>query len=271
MTTPLQSCSETALFEPHGIIEELKYSGLDLATPLRLDMQRVDDAQLLNEAWAQLNLPTWVTTRLQGGPTGALVIGNTRALWEPFLSCLRKDETLRAHPDPLDTYVERVVRRALVNAQLDAGENVWVGFAHTLEPRPLPIQLLAARAGMADIGPAGLAIHPTFGPWFALRAFVIFSQSIHASMPVESASAPCVGCAAPCTSAFKRASGLAQLRPHRDQEKSGKMIPADLSQRAQLWLKVRDACPVGVQHRYALNQIAYHYDKNRRALSPERS
>lgn len=266
MTTSLQSCPETARFELLGIIEELKQSGLDLAAPLQLDIERDDDAQLLREAWAQLNLPAWVSTRLQRGPTGALVIGNTRAIWEPFIARLTKDERLRSHLDPLDTYVERVVHHALLNAQLEVGANVWVGFAHSLQPLPIPIQRIAARAGMAHIGPAGLAIHPTFGPWFALRALIVFLQPIQVQIPSQGESSSCVGCAAPCASALKRARGLAQLRPHRGQENLEKTIPADLSHRSQLWLKVRDACPVGAQHRYSLNQIAYHYDKNRAAL-----
>jgi cyanocobalamin reductase (cyanide-eliminating) / alkylcobalamin dealkylase len=32
------------------------------------------------------------------------------------------------------------------------------------------------------------------------------------------------------------------------------------------WLAVRDACPVGREHRYGDDQIAYHYAKRRDAL-----
>lgn len=268
MTTLSQSFPDTARFKARGMIEELNEAGLDLAASCLLDIQREDDAQLLNEAWVHFNLPAWAQARLKNGPTGALVIGNTRALWAPFLAALMDDAKLSAQTDPLDKYVERAVHRAIFNAQLDLGENVWVGFASTLVPRPIPIQRLAQRAGLAQIGPAGLAIHPTFGPWIALRAFLLFSQPVqlaHAKSLTERPS-PCHGCAQPCVSAFKSARGLAQFRAHRPLL-SDKNVPAELSHRAQLWLKVRDACPVGTEHRYSLNQITYHYDKKRAALS----
>src|SRR5690606_5316940 len=121
----------TALLEARGMIEELNEAGLDLAACCLLDIQREDDAQLLSEAWVQLNLPAWAQARLKSGPTGAIVIGNTRALWAPFLAALMDDATLSAQTDPLDKYVERAVHRAIFNAQLDLGENVWVGFAST--------------------------------------------------------------------------------------------------------------------------------------------
>lgn len=266
MTTLSQSFPDTALFEARGMIEELNEAGLDLVASCLLDIQREADAQLLSKDWVQLNLPAWAQARLKNGPTGALVVGNTRALWKPFLDSLINDKPLSEQTDPLDKYVEFAVHRAILNAQLDLGENVWVGFASTLVPRPIPIQRLAQRAGLAQVGPAGLAIHPTFGPWIALRAFILFSQPIRLAHTATTQPSPCHGCAQPCVSAFKSAQGLAQFRAHRPSP-SDKKVPSDLSHRARLWLKVRDACPVGTEHRYSLNQISYHYDKNPAALS----
>jgi len=161
-----------------------------------------------------------------GDPTRrlGLLVGNTRALWPRFLAA-RRDE-----PDPLDRYIERVFERVF------GGERAWLAHV-TYDGAWLPIQRLANAVGFAYLAPTHLSIHPTYGPWFALRGVVALAGD-----PVERApiTPPC-RCARACTSALERAMSSKD--------------PAS-------WIAVRDACPIGREHRYTDDQVHYHYTKD---------
>ena len=153
-----------------------------------------------------------------------LLVGNTRALWRPFVAAA--DRT-RAHP--LQHYTETIVERAL------PGRRIY--YAHrTYDGAYVPFQRLAAAAGLAALAPTQLLVHPIYGPWFALRA-VAFVDGDPPPAP-QRVVLPCT-CGAACTSALARASD-----DWRD------------------WLAVRDACPIGRTFRYSDAQIRYHYTKD---------
>jgi methylmalonic aciduria homocystinuria type C protein len=157
-----------------------------------------------------------------------LLIGNTRALWPRFLAA-RRDED-----DPLDRYVERAFERAF------PGERVWL--AHRVyDGAFVPMQRLAQAVGLAHLAPTHLSIHPTYGPWFALRGVVALAGAPVERTPITP---PC-RCARACTSALERAMSSKD--------------PAS-------WIAVRDACPIGREHRYSDDQVHYHYIKDRSLL-----
>jgi cyanocobalamin reductase (cyanide-eliminating) / alkylcobalamin dealkylase len=234
--------------------ETLRQGGLDLLRPFSL------------AALAAINAlhPRFSSHR----PTElGIVVGNTRALWGAFLRHLRglgvrsPDEL---GPDPLDIYVEELVHSAISDL-LDAcnarGEAV---FSHELLPAPIPIQRIAEMSGLGRVGPAHLSVHPTYGPWFALRAVIALDlpASAGAYFATEPGGAdPCERCEAPC----RRALSGALLG--RDVSLSPAIpAPSGLSDRQARWLRVRDACPVGREHRYSDAQILYHYDGKKSAL-----
>jgi hypothetical protein len=103
----------------------------------------------------------------------------------------------------------------------------------------LPFQLLADRVGFASLTDAGLAIHPTYGPWFALRAVIALEPPPTFAMPPPPApiAKSCV-CTGACELAL--ANARADLRDWR------------------AWLAVRDACTLR-EHRYSDEQIRFHY------------
>jgi methylmalonic aciduria homocystinuria type C protein len=101
----------------------------------------------------------------------------------------------------------------------------------------VPLQRIAHLAGFAYLAPTHLSIHPIYGPWFALRAVVALPGSAIARTPI----APPCRCAAACTSALARAMS---------------------SKDTNLWIAVRDACPIGREHRYDDDQLHYHYTKD---------
>jgi methylmalonic aciduria homocystinuria type C protein len=162
-------------------------------------------------------------------PLGYLV-ANTRALWPIFLAARRADRALTESSDPIDRYTEQIC------AQL-AGARCW--FVHrAYDGAFLPFQRIAVAAGFGTLAPSRLLVHPTYGPWFGLRAIVLVAGD-----PITRllAPAPC-DCADRCGAAFDRA---------RDAQESWRA-----------WLAVRDACCVGREHRYDDDQLEYHYTKD---------
>jgi methylmalonic aciduria homocystinuria type C protein len=180
----------------------------------------------------------------------AFLIGNTRALWPHFRAALATDASLRASSDPLDAYTEARITAAVTSAR------ARIYFGHrTYDGAYLPFQRIAAAVELGTLSPTHLVIHPTFGPWFALRAIVILDGESRATPTTAPAPASpptptldrihACTCADACRSAF--AAALAATGPE--------------SWRA--WLAVREACPIGRAYRYSDDQIAYHYTKDR--------
>ena len=168
----------------------------------------------------------------------AVVVGNSRALWDPFIDALVDDPSLAAADDPLDAYVERAVHAAVAAA---GGARV-VRFAHR-RPFP-PIRAFAEAAGLATAGASMLCVHPTHGPWIALRAVVVLAVDAAADLVVTRAPA-CGACPDACAPLFAIAAGSADRRAY---------------------LAARDACPLGRASRYGDAQLAYHYTGDRRVL-----
>ena len=148
-----------------------------------------------------------------------LLVGNTRALWEPFVAN-RRDE-----PDPLDRYTERCMTAAFPGQV--------IAYAHA---KPyLPFQQYAVEAGLAALSATHLAIHPVYGPWFALRALIMGPGT-----PQRPIAAPCT-CTEECDRAFARALAATGW---------------------EAWLAVRDACSIGTTWRYSDEQLRYHYTRS---------
>jgi cyanocobalamin reductase (cyanide-eliminating) / alkylcobalamin dealkylase len=177
-------------------------------------------------------------------PFGILV-GNTRALWQPFLAARNEDTTLEASSDPVELYTERVIgaHAATLGASVYYSHRRY-GDAY------LPFQRIADAGGLAALAPTQLLIHPIFGPWFALRALLL-GEGAQKWGPTPFLPTPFLGsctCDARCTSAFEAAQAATGPDAWR------------------AWLAVRDACPVGREFRYSDAQLAYHYTKDPRFL-----
>jgi len=215
--------------------------GLDLTHPFRV-------AWFNDGAVAGERLPDFDRADALG-----LLIGNTRGLWPRFLDARHRDPALRAEPDPIERYTARVVSAALADAPVR-----WrVRWAHDPAPRRPPMQRLAHRAGLAYLAPCALNVHAVYGPWIALRAVVVFDARGPDGPPPEPPN-PCPDCATACLPAFARAAAALRDNP-------GAAI--GLGDTWRLWLAVRDACPVGRDHRYSEAQIAYHYRNDRSVLT----
>lgn len=182
----------------------------------------------------------------------AWVVGNTRRFWPVVQGAVQRDLSLSGADHPIDAYV----MRSLGTAAAELAARSVVLFGHIVEPRAIPIQRIAERAGLAHLGPSHLSVHPHWGPWFALRAVVVVDADGPSSRP-QVGEPPCFGCAAPCLGALARAL----------EESSGVALGSrSVAARWRSWLSVRDECPVGREHRYSDAQVEYHYTKRKALL-----
>lgn len=196
-----------------------------------------DLAATMSTAWCDDD-PALRLPRFDGADATAVVVGNTRALWPALVAALRFEPSLLDHADVIDAYAERSIARAAAAT----GVRFEARWAHRGNPDFIPIQRIAARAGLAWLSPANLCVHPEFGPWIGLRAVVVFALQPPRTPPPTLAD-PCGACAHACLPAFAAA-----------------------TEDWRSWLAIRDACPRGREHRFADDQVRYHYTKDRTIL-----
>lgn len=105
--------------------------------------------------------------------TLALIIGNTRNFWKPFLQDYNGHKSL----NPVDDYVERCVENAIQKISVKS----FVKYAHERrDGKMVAIQRACHVSGLAyyDTEISHLCMHPIFGPWIALRAVIVFDVCI---------------------------------------------------------------------------------------------
>ena len=223
---------------------KLGAAGLDLVAPLQVGWYngRVEQAHALDDLGHPGHL--------------ALVVGNTRAIWDPLVAALGRDLALMAEAHPLERYVEAAVTRAVAALGLSA----QVRHAH--QPPVFSVQALALAAGMAARSPVHLCAHPVHGTWFGLRAAVVLALRGPQRQPPDPG--PCGQCPAPCVTPFQEAVGVlgSTSRYHQTVERPD-------SEAYLRWVAFRDACPVGRDSRYSEPQIRYHYTRDRQVLRAE--
>jgi epoxyqueuosine reductase QueG len=152
--------------------------------------------------------------------------------------------------DPLDHYTARVVTAASERAFVGTGEAYTIAFPFARAQRPLPFQRLGQAAGVPPPGPLGLQIHPVYGPWWAYRALIVTTAPLVGGAPVGDC---CDGCEAPCISACPAGapgrSGFALARC------LGRRTSVDA---CRLSCDARIRCVGGPEHRYSVEQLAFH-------------
>ena len=217
-------------------------AGFDLVQPLRVGWynRHVQGSLQLEDFGSEQHL--------------AVVVGNTRALWPVWLDAMANDPELASGPEPLDTYTERSLSRAVATLGVPAA----VRFAHEVGERQVAMQRLAHAAGLAFLTETHLSVHPTYGPWIALRAAVSVAL-VGPGGPMPVLEHPCGGCGSGCRPSFERA--LAAL--------DGPPSEASLLGAWRAWADFRAACPTGQQHRYPDAMLRYHYTKDRELLRRE--
>jgi methylmalonic aciduria homocystinuria type C protein len=219
----------------------------------RLRPSGIDLVQPLNAAWYDAA----VTEEYRLPDVGrrdalTVLLASTSAFWEPFVSHLRAEPARLDQPDPIDRYVMDVVGGTLA----DLPVRHEVRFSHEPPPRRVAMQRLAHVSGLAALTPSMLCVHPVYGPWIALRAAIVLDAPGPAGAP-PLPPAPCERCAELCEPALEHAQATVATAGTGDDP---------VAEHWRLWLAVRDACPVGREHRYPDALIRYVYTKDRAVL-----
>lgn len=123
-----------------------------------------------------------------------MLVGNTRELWDMFIDACRSDPALLELENPLDTYVTQVVTNAAKQLPNAPSRIYWSHAQATDLVGGAPfvaMQRLAAAVGMAYLDQAShLCLHPKHGPWFSMRAVLLWDDVQYTGMPHTSCSTP---------------------------------------------------------------------------------
>lgn len=219
-------------------------AGIDLVAPMQV-------------GWYNAHEPAAIRLPAPAGPGSlAVVIGNSVAMWRPFLEGVRADPTLLEGEHPLDRWVEQRVLGAVAGLSTQPASVHWVNGPGS---RDFSMQRAAVATGLVGMAPCRLTIHRRLGLWFGLRAVLVFALE-GPDQPLDAGPFPCASCTErPCLPMLDFALGRCS---------SGAPPPSMMGVRGNWgpWLAMRDACPHGREHRYGDGQVAYHYSKQRRYL-----
>jgi hypothetical protein len=142
-----------------------------------------------------------------------IVVGNSAAVWPHFEAFWQRR---RALEHPFNAFVEEVLGEAVESAKRDAQQTlphrIYYSHRHDYlrsngDRGPIPMQRIAARSGLAVLGPANLNVHPQFGPWISLRAVIVLGcVPVPSERQIPKAEEPCASCSArPCVPALEAA------------------------------------------------------------------
>jgi len=189
-----------------------------------------------------------------GKPAAALLLVGTvgRSAWTAFETAPERD----GRPHPQDAWTRRVVDEVARAAQALPiypfdGPPYW------------PFQRWAMRAEPVTTSPLGILIHPEYGLWHAYRAALLFADCLELPA-VEPRPSPCASCRdRPClkacpVGAFTPAGYDVDSCVGHISIEAGALCMAN-------GCRARDACPIGVEYRYAAAQKRFHMEAFLRA------
>lgn len=196
--------------------------------------------------------------RLPQAATIVLVGHAGLALWQAFSRDVEANERQRA-THPLDTWTRRVL------SPIAASLGARVVFPFDGPPFH-PFQAWAHRAERLAPSPVGPLAHPDFGLWHAYRGAFIFDAVL--PLPVSAAAAhPCAVCeekpcliACPVGAIVSEGPNVSRCIGHLRGEAGRACMDGGC--------RARDACPVGIAHRYPEEQVRFHMQRFVSDLGP---
>lgn len=165
-----------------GVTRKAASLGLDIVQPFRVgDYNDVAPDGFKLPVFSGDSLP-------DPGAQLGLLVGNTKHLWPVFIRHLNErhgrgqtwhitdlpGQQGQFPEHPLQEYVEQTVPQLAAEAEA-AGVKCHVRYSHHGGDRKVAMQLLCERAGLAAKAKGGLCVHPVYGPWFGLRAALVFN------------------------------------------------------------------------------------------------
>jgi epoxyqueuosine reductase len=190
-----------------------------------------------------------------------VVIGNGGgAFWGHFRAyCQKHPGHPHSREHPLDEYTVEIIERTLTPILRRAGAAYRCLYPFRFRTEPVSFMHLARASSLAGPSILGVVIHPTYGPWMALRAAILLDQELHAP-PAAPGFDPCPACAErPCiTSCPAGAVSAGQ----------GWDIPACVRHRLKAaadcvdYCHARYECVYGREYRYPLDELRYHQQRS---------
>ena len=179
-----------------------------------------------------------------------VLLGNIgRSLWEPF-SRWRQEQPDTGGADPLDTWSKDVIQPIAA----DLAATAWF----PSDPPWQPFQRWAMQAEGFKASPLGILVHPRYGLWQGYRGALGFAEAVTEQAETNLVSHPCDCCASrPCLSRCpagaisEKGFDVGKCRAH--------LATADGQAGCMLTGCVaRNACPVGEEYRYSVEQLRFH-------------
>ncbi|MBW2269915.1 MAG: hypothetical protein JRH16_15190 [Deltaproteobacteria bacterium] len=210
---------------------------------LRLEEAGIDVAGVLTARAFDAAVPAaWRTAALLPSAQSAAVLGcSGRAFGAAFE---RSPEARDGAADPIDRFTARVVEGAARELRARGAQARALFYWERRSGRFADFVALGRACGLGMPGRLGVLIHPTLGPWIALRAVLLTSETL-APTPSGDGLDACASCPAPCSLACPadapRAAGFdvqACIRETRAHEP------------CRVGCAARRACVVGSEHAY---------------------
>lgn len=223
------------------IAERLRPFGIDLVQPLSI-------------AEYNRRCPNHTLQPYQHENPLGFVLGNTKALWEPFLRWLKESPARVDQNDPLDAYVESTVQQLIshISAQYCP---CTARFSHCFGPLFVDMLTAAEISGLAfHDDQTHLCVHPKFGPWFALRAVLVLDMP---GIPFDPA--------APPRNPFPQLESAIRKQWNKLQCLGG-LSNWQANWREWLALREMSGPQDTLQYKYEGDQLEYHYTKDRNIL-----
>ena len=159
------------------ILDELRLSlstyGLDLCQAFPVEIYNLD------EQCSQYPLPIPSSASRKGSISDShlgIVIGNSKAMWEPFLLHLSSDpERICNAENPIHDYVAEAIEKCLRSLTIAA--TFEIRYPYDEGSKFIHFQRLAHLSGLAYHNKnCFLCVSPEHGPWIALRAVIVFDM-----------------------------------------------------------------------------------------------
>ncbi len=212
------------------------------------------------EAYEALVPPSYhVRPYLPQGKTLIVVGSGGGSFWQAFQAYLSAHPGYKERENPLDDYTLEVVEGSLTPLLTWARVDYRYLYPFRFAKEPVSFMHLALAAGLGGPSLLGVLIHPTFGPWMALRAAVLISLDLHEPPPALGFD-PCPSCIEkPCRAACPAGA----IRPE-----EGWDIPACVRHRLRVPFDCVDRCQAryecvyGREYRYPADELRYHHQKS---------
>lgn len=201
-----------------------------------------------------------------------IVIGNGgRAFWTVFREhASARPGYFQKYANPLDDYTVEAIENSLTPLLQRSGATFRYVYPFRFSTQPLSFMHLAQAADLAGPSILGIVIHPTYGPWMALRAAILIDH-IDQELGQSPAGPPPAQGFDPCPSCTER-SCIKACPANVVSLETGWDTPGCVRHRLRVrddcneYCHARYQCVYGREHRYPPEELQYHQTRSRETM-----